>query len=266
MHCLLCSSPHTLGVLCTQHGAAIASAGITSEQISSRARDPGAALIDAWGCAHGIADGTRVGRDREQSDVAVLHASVSGLHATFGRVRNRWRIVDDSSRNGTEIDGRRVDNEPVTAGDVIAFGDVTFYFWDQMLPKGEPPRGQGRTARSRNLDPYRANLLTVQGSAIELLQRIDDGVVRTAGTSVELAMMEFAFLRLLVDRRRQQSDPEFAYVAWHEIADALAFRSIETDGDNVRELVHRVRRKLGELGSLIESKRGVGYRIAATPS
>lgn len=264
MHCLLCSSPRTVGALCTQHGVAIASAGLTSEQIFSRTQEPVAALIDAWGCAHGIADGTRVGRDREQSDVAVLHASVSSQHATFRRVRNKWRLVDHASRNGTEIDGRRIKDEPVAAGDVIGFGDVTFYFWNEALPKSEPPRGQGRTQRSRSFEPYRANLTTPAGKTIVLLQRVDDGLVRTEDTSIELAAMEFGLLRLLVERLRSVEDPEFAYVAWHEIADALAFKSIETDADNVRELVHRVRRKLDKLAGLVEGKRGLGYRIAAS--
>ena len=61
--------------------------------------------------------------------------------------------------------------------------------------------------------------------------------------------------------RRIVIDAELAYVAWHEIADALAFKSVQADSENVRELVHRVRRKLGgvQADDLIESKRGVGY-------
>jgi len=47
--CLLCSSPRSIGVLCTSHGVAIASPGITSEQIFSRVPNPAASLIDAWG-------------------------------------------------------------------------------------------------------------------------------------------------------------------------------------------------------------------------
>src|SRR5690348_322939 len=58
--CLLCSSPRSIGVLCTTHGVAIASPGITSEQIFSRVDAAGAALIDAWGIAHGVGDGTRI--------------------------------------------------------------------------------------------------------------------------------------------------------------------------------------------------------------
>jgi DNA-binding response OmpR family regulator len=79
--------------------------------------------------------------------------------------------------------------------------------------------------------------------------------------------MEFGLLQLLVERRRTVTDAELAYVAWHEIADALSFRSVQADSENVRELVHRVRRKLASVHAddLIESKRGVGYRLAGEP-
>src|SRR5437762_2162843 len=99
--CLLCSSPRSIGVLCTTHGVAIASPGITSEQIFSRAQNPTASLIDAWGVAHAINDGSRIGRD-PRVDMAVLHASVSSEHASMKLDGPTWHIVDNSSRNGTE--------------------------------------------------------------------------------------------------------------------------------------------------------------------
>src|SRR5678815_939508 len=105
--CLLCSSPRSIGVLCTSHGVAIAAPGITSEQIFSRAQTASASLIDAWGCAHAIADGSRIGRD-PRVDLAVLHASVSSEHATLKFAAGKWQIVDNSSRNGTEVEGNRV--------------------------------------------------------------------------------------------------------------------------------------------------------------
>ena len=104
--CLLCSSPRSIGVLCTAHGVAIASPGITSEQVFSRVQNPTAALIDAWGIAHGLVDGSRIGRD-PRVDVAVLHASVSSEHASLKHSGSKWHIVDHSSRNGTEVDGTR---------------------------------------------------------------------------------------------------------------------------------------------------------------
>jgi len=266
--CLLCSAPRTIGVLCTTHGVAIASPGITSEQVFSRVPVASAALVDAWGVAHAIADGSRVGRD-PRVELAVLHASVSSEHATIKLENGKWRVADNGSRNGTEIDGVRVTDQPVTAGQTIRLGDVRFYFWPEALPKGEGPRGSGRTAPTRRDElVFSARVTTPRGHALDLRQRVDGGVLRIGETSIELAAMEFGLLQLLVERRRGVSDAELAYVAWHEIADALAFRSVQADSENVRELVHRVRRKLGgvQADDLIESKRGVGYRLAGEPS
>jgi pSer/pThr/pTyr-binding forkhead associated (FHA) protein len=265
--CLLCSSPRSIGVLCTTHGVTIASPGITSEQIFSRVQNPIAALVDAWGVAHAIADGSKIGRD-PRVDVAVLHASVSAEHASMKFADNKWSIVDNSSRNGTDVDGNRVTEQELTNGATIRFGDVRFYFWPEPLPKNEPPRGSGRTAPTRRDElVFSAKVQTPRGHALDLRQRVDGGVLRIGETSIELAAMEFGLLQLLVERRRTVTDSELAYVAWHEIADALSFRSVQADSENVRELVHRVRRKLAgvQADDLIESKRGVGYRLAGDP-
>jgi pSer/pThr/pTyr-binding forkhead associated (FHA) protein len=266
--CLLCSSPRSIGVLCTSHGVAIASPGITSEQIFSRVQNGSAALVDAWGCAHAIADGSRVGRD-PRVDVAVLHASVSSEHATMKANGGKWQIVDNTSRNGTEVEGNRItETAELQSGATIRLGDVKFYFWPEALPKMEPPRGQGRTAPTRRDElVFSARVTTPRGHQLDLRQRVDGGVLRIGESSIELAAMEFGLLQLLVERRRTVADAELAYVAWHEIADALSFRSVQADSENVRELVHRVRRKLGNVQAddLIESKRGVGYRLAGEP-
>jgi pSer/pThr/pTyr-binding forkhead associated (FHA) protein len=240
---------------------AIASPGITSEQIFSRVQNATAALVDAWGCAHGVTEGSRVGRD-PRVDVAVLHASVSSEHATMKLTNGKWSIVDNSSRNGTEVEGNRITEHELTSGATIRLGDVKFYFWPEALPKMEPPRGQGRTAPTRRDElVFSAKVTTPRGHQLDLRQRVDGGVLRIG------AAMEFGLLQLLVERRRSVTDAELAYVAWHEIADALSFRSVQADSENVRELVHRVRRKLGSVQAddLIESKRGVGYRLAGEP-
>lgn len=266
--CLLCSSPRSIGVLCTSHGVAIASPGITSEQIFSRAHDPIASLIDAWGVAHPVVAGTKIGRD-PRVELAVLHASVSSEHARLEQGEDgKWRIVDNSSRNGTEVEGHRVTEHELAAGATIRLGDVKFYFWPEALPRMEPPRGSGRTAPTRRDElVFSAKVTTPRGHQLDLRQRVDGGVLRIGEASIELAAMEFGLLQLLVERRRTVADPELAYVAWHEIADALSFRSVQADSENVRELVHRVRRKLSNVNAddLIESKRGVGYRLAGEP-
>lgn len=265
--CLLCSSPRSIGVLCTSHGVAIASPGITSEQIFSRVQSPTASLIDAWGVAHAIVDGSKIGRD-PRVDVAVLHASVSSEHASI-KAGAKWSIIDNSSRNGTEVEGSRITDHELASGATIRLGDVKFYFWPEALPKIEPPRGSGRTAPTRRDElVFSAKVTTPRGHQLDLRQRVDGGVLRIGESSIELAAMEFGLLQLLVERRRAVSDAELAYVAWHEIADALSFRSVQADSENVRELVHRVRRKLASVHAddLIESKRGVGYRLAGEPT
>jgi pSer/pThr/pTyr-binding forkhead associated (FHA) protein len=246
---------------------AIASPGITSEQIISRVQSPTASLVDAWGVAHGIVDGSKVGRD-PHAEVAVLHASVSSEHAALKLASGKWRVLDNTSRNGTEVDGTRVSDGELANGATIRLGDVKFYFWPESLPKMEPPRGQGRTAPTRRDElVFSAKVTTPRGHQLDLRQRVDGGVLRISDNSIELAAMEFGLLQLLVERRRSVTDAELAYVAWHEIADALSFRSVQADSENVRELVHRVRRKLGSVQAddLIESKRGVGYRLAGEP-
>jgi pSer/pThr/pTyr-binding forkhead associated (FHA) protein len=255
-------------VLCTSHGVAIASPGITSEQIFSRAQNATAALVDAWGCAHAVVDGSRVGRD-PRVDIAILHASVSSEHATLKLTGGKWHVIDNTSRNGTEVDGARVVDQHLAGGQTLRLGDVRLYFWPEALPKMDPPRGSGRTAPTRRDElVFSAKVTTPRGHAIDLRQRVDGGVLRVGESSIELAAMEFGLLQLLVERRRNVNDAELAYVAWHEIADALSFRSVQADSENVRELVHRVRRKLGgvQADDLIESKRGVGYRMAGEPS
>jgi len=181
---------------------------------------------------------------------------------------NHWHIADNSSRNGTEVEGNRVTDFQLTSGNTIRLGDVKFYFWPDALPKIDPPRGSGRTAPTRRDDlVFSAKVTTPRGHLLDLRQRVDGGVLRIGESSIELAAMEFGLLQLLVERRRTVTDPELAYVAWHEIADALSFRSVQADSENVRELVHRVRRKLASVHAddLIESKRGVGYRLAGEP-
>jgi hypothetical protein len=263
--CLLCSSPRTIGLLCTAHGVAIASPGITSEQIFSRVQPGAASLVDSWGCSHPIADGTKVGRD-QRADLAVLHASVLSEHAIMKFTSNgEWHVIDNTSRNGTEVDGQRVTDATLTNGAVVRLGDVRFYFWPESLPHMDAPRGAGRTAPTRRDElVFSARVVTPRGHELDLRQRVDGGVLRIGDASIELAAMEFGLLQLLVERRRLVTDAELAYVAWHEIADALAFKSVQADSENVRELVHRVRRKLAtvQADDLIESKRGVGYRLA----
>lgn len=217
---------------------------ITAEQVRSRVRQAEAALIDPSGVVVTVADGTIVGRDPAMCDLAVLDASVSVVHARFARLGGAWSVLDLGSRNGTTVDGARAaPRAALAAGARVCLGDVAFCFW----PLGE------------------ALVLAGAAGLVEVLRRGDGALVRGAGRAASLTARELRLLELLVARRVVAGSVELAFLASGEIAISVGFESIDADGDNVRELVHRLRRKLAAAGAadLVQSRRGAGYRLAA---
>lgn len=220
------------------------SSHVTEEQLRSRVVAPVATLVGPCGTALAVADGSIVGRDPDSCDIAVLDASVSVVHARLSRIGGQWSILDLGSRNGTAVDGvAAAPRAPLAPGARVRIGGVVFVFWPA---------------------PVAARLqVATSGQVIELVPREDGGLVRGPARAVVLTGLELRLLQLLVGRRQGTVDPELAYVPSAEIADSLGFRSIDADTDNVRELVHRVRRKLvaAGVGDPIKSKRGIGYRL-----
>jgi hypothetical protein len=217
---------------------------VTPEQLLSRVREPEAVLVGPCGTALEIADGSIVGRDPDSCDAAVLHASVSVVHARLSRLGGEWSILDLGSRNGTEVDGvRAAPRAPLVPGARVRIGEIVFLFW----PAPAALRIQFATS----------------GQTAELVRRDDGGIVRAGGRTVTLTGFELRLLQLLAVRRHGVVDPELAYAPSAAIAESVGFRSIDADTDNVRELVHRLRRKLinAGIGDPVKSRRGVGYRL-----
>jgi hypothetical protein len=72
-----------------------------------------------------------VGRSSD-CDLTIPHMSVSKRHALIEVRKGGFYITDPSSRNGTFVDGRRLDpSHPtrVRSSDTIRFGDVPTYFF-----------------------------------------------------------------------------------------------------------------------------------------
>ncbi len=265
--CTLCTMHATQGVLCDAHRKAIATTTLTPEQLASRRPTGAASLIDPWGVGWAIDDPTVIGRALRETDLTLLHASVSTLHARIERREGGWRVVDLGSRNGTAVDGVRVEAAPLRDRCRLRLGEVELYFLDRELPRGPIPSGKGPTTPSRkDRLAFAASFATEGGEPILLTQRVEGGVIRQGERQAELARLEFALLRVLALSRRDTEDPDLAYLAWASVAEQLEFRSHEADSENVRELVRRVRRKLEQAGlpELIESRHGLGYRLALT--
>lgn len=71
---------------------------------------------------------TTIGR-HPGNDIALDDPSVSGRHGEIAWERNRWRVRDLDSTNGTLINGSRVvAPSPLEPGDLVQFGRVSGRF------------------------------------------------------------------------------------------------------------------------------------------
>ena len=74
----------------------------------------------------GAGDSFTIGRSAE-CDLAIADMTVSRVHATLERTADGWLLTDLSSTNGTRVNGWRARGRvPVTAGDVVSFGDAQY--------------------------------------------------------------------------------------------------------------------------------------------
>ena len=232
---------------------------LTPEQLVSRVAQPEAVLFGPGGAVAGVADGARLGRDRTMCDIAVLHPSVSAVHARIEHTAAGWRIVDLGSTNGTAVGGVTArPDAPLAAGMPVRFGDVVLGFSPGIAPM---PRRRRRSTSP--VSPMVVMIETDDGRAFEF----SPNEVRGAAGAVALAPREVELVVALIARRRTLQ-PELAYVRGAELADSLGFCSIDADDENVRELVLRVRKKLRSIGGhqLIETRRNAGYRLAGSVS
>lgn len=264
--CWMCDRVAGMGALCATHARALASCReITAEQVMAPPVEAAQAwLIDQWGRPHPLGGPTAIGRAPEHAGVAILHPSVSAVHAQLEVEAGRWQVHDRGSLNGTSVNGRRVRAAPLAEGDRLQVGDVTLYFSIRGRPEDEHHRAiSGGTLPTPSRTIAFAATLEHQGQSIELRQRAGGGIVRLGDTTLELARLEFALLQGLVEARQSRGDPELAFLSSRDLAASLQFQSREADSDNVRELVRRVRKKMAAAGidDLIESRQGAGYRI-----
>jgi DNA-binding NtrC family response regulator len=81
-----------------------------------------------------------LGREPPRGGCLIPQTAVSRQHARIWHDRGSWRIEDLGSRNGTYLDGRRVDRAELRHGAAIRVGDTLFQFIedeiDDHLPYG----------------------------------------------------------------------------------------------------------------------------------
>jgi adenylate cyclase len=86
---------------------------------------------------------TSLGRHPE-NNIEVADRSVSKFHAQILRTPDdSWLIQDLGSRNGTYLDGRRIDKSPLRHGSDVVFGTVRFRFAVDRMQQVTATLGQG---------------------------------------------------------------------------------------------------------------------------
>ena len=114
-------------------GTQVSSQGIEKTRPMGGQSAPAAWLVVQGGSHHGqqfaLKRGdTNIGRNGQQSDVVIDHASVSGQHARVRYDHGKFWLYDLASTNGTYINNGRVSKQLLCDTDRVRLGDVTLVF------------------------------------------------------------------------------------------------------------------------------------------
>ena len=71
--------------------------------------------------------------------LVVADARMSSNHATFRRGEDGWRVVDGTSKNGTRVEGARVDDALLRDGDQIEIGQTHFVYREALPTRADAP-------------------------------------------------------------------------------------------------------------------------------
>ena len=83
-----------------------------------------------------------VGRSREQADLCIDDKRLSGRHCRLTFDGEQWQVVDLESRNGIEVNGRRVNASPLFGRDQLTLsGEINLTMdWSRRRPGSGPGR------------------------------------------------------------------------------------------------------------------------------
>lgn len=177
-----------------------------------------------------------IGRSGENA-VVLVHERVSRRHAQVEWDGERYLLRDLGSRNGTFLNGRRIEApEPLRHGDLIGVGGFTLFFdaADETVGAEEEPAATG----------LRVDLSTARAWVGE--------------RELQLTAKEFLALRTLYERGEALVTKEdLAQAVWPEYQGGV--------GDyNIEQVISRLRRKLEpepERPRHLLTVRGLGYRL-----
>jgi hypothetical protein len=276
--CPRCGDSPSVGVLCGECAASITPRdGLLPDHVrATRARAEAAGwLVDGFGMAHPIGASATVGRG-PTGDLIILDGSVSRDHAELTRGDGGWQVRDLGSRNGTQLDGQRVNGRALLPRRaLVRFGDIAFVFIGDAVVLPEPGLRSIATGHAAGDAVFR---YTMRGDNVELClvgARTDTqagGALlyrphgQTAWAELSLPPLEFQLLRMLCDRAlADNAGPTKVRgcVPTRQLAKELPFQSRYANEENVRQVVRRVRASLTGIGAegFVEAVPGRGYYL-----
>lgn len=80
-----------------------------------------------------IVDSVLIGRERE-CGICIVHKSLSRHHARIERDGDRWVLIDLQSKNGSFVDGTKVDRRELRDGHIVELGEAVLAFFADDAP------------------------------------------------------------------------------------------------------------------------------------
>ena len=280
MGCLCCGASVDVGLLCRACAQEVVPCeGLIAEHVRSNVEPTEAVawLVDGFGGAHPLAGKTSIGRNHE-GELVVLASSVSREHAQLEKKDSGWTLRDLGSRNGTFVDGARVQGRtPLPGRHVIKIGDVALWFLAEVQHEPIQPPSMATASAGGGLVRFQIAPGGVELCLVGTTDPAAGGALLSraqgadAWTEKGLATLEYQLLRALCARAVEEKDSPSAVrgcVATKALARDLPFQSKYANEENVRQVVRRVRQYLSELGveSALAVAPGRGYYIACPVS
>jgi hypothetical protein len=280
MGCLCCGSTVEVGALCRACARDVPPCeGLIAEHVRSNV-EPDAAeawIVDGFGAPHALAARTTAGRNHE-GELVVRASSVSREHAELKKTDAGWTVRDLGSRNGTFVDGTRVQGRVgLTGRHVVKLGDVAVWFLTEVRSEPLAPPSQATASVGGGLVRFQITPGEIELCLVGTTDPEAGGALLSRREGSEkwnertLAKLEYQLLRALCTRATEEANMPSAVrgcVSTKQLARDLPFQSKYANEENVRQVVRRLRQELGELGveSTLAVAPGRGYYIACPVS
>jgi hypothetical protein len=80
------------------------------------------------GSTYPLGERTDIGRDAADNDIVLDDDAVSRIHARIRLEEGQFVLQDRASRNGTELNGKKILKQALVEGDILKIGETTFAF------------------------------------------------------------------------------------------------------------------------------------------